>query len=87
VSAPAAAPTRCIHDIFPAASCSLCHPQLEQDTGPALEPYATVEAFHRTWCRSCEGWVEQGEQVGFVRGVGVCCADCCRIGGDWCVLR
>jgi hypothetical protein len=76
---------RCKHEIWPATSCSACHRELEQalPTRPALRPYHVLEAFHRTWCRAedCGRWVEKGEQIGFVRGVGVCCADCCGIGG------
>lgn len=77
-----AAPERCRHDLYPASSCAACNPQLDR-IAQTLEPYAIVEAFHKTWCRNeCGRWMEQGEQVGFVSGVGVCCADCCGIGGD-----
>jgi hypothetical protein len=81
-AAPALVVERCRHDMFPASSCSLCHPELEPDHGPALRPYAVLEAFHRSWCRNCEGWIEKGDPCGFVKGVGVCCAHCCGLGGD-----
>lgn len=78
MTAPATA-ARCIHDLLP-VSCAHCNPPAVQPEPAVLEAYHVMAAYHRTWCRNCEQPVEQGDRVGFVRDVGVCCAEC--IGAD-----
>lgn len=62
----------CIHLIYPATSCHVCHPPR-----PIIDPLALdspmmhtdgIRAEHQTWCSGCQSRIDTGELIVLSKG-------------------